>query len=314
MLYEATTQNTTDDFAFKTTFVKLQVNRPLSINQPTYENYDVSVVEDFINDIKPFHTKLRSSMESTTYAEAVGIETTEQSRNSVITMKYEDHTGRSWAGDTTLSGGPFATTPENVDASTFTTLDASLEYVYNGNNFDQSAYEGWGEELYPTDFTENISILVQTNASGSTYTSDTRSFRMNMYMPQNIQESTAIVDATRTFLAFGCTVTDTEIVLNQVFASMPLSGVVWVGTERIEYGAYEGATLRYCTRGTRGTSAQAHAVNAVVNYEPTIPVLENFGHYGDNLRLAYNDSGISLAASGTTPEHEFIRNAGSGTL
>ena len=314
MLYEATTQNTTDDFAFKTTFVKLQVNRPLSINQPTYENYDVSVVEDFINDIKPFHTKLRSSMESTTYAEAVGIETTEQSRNSVITMKYEDHTGRSWAGDTTLSGGPFATTPENVDASTFTTLDASLEYVYNGNNFDQSAYEGWGEELYPTDFTENISILVQTNASGSTYTSDTRSFRMNMYMPQNIQESTAIVDATRTFLAFGCTVTDTEIVLNQVFASMPLSGVVWVGTERIEYGAYEGATLRYCTRGTRGTSAQAHAVNALVNYELTIPVLENFGHYGDNLRLAYNDSGVSLAAAGTTPEHAFIRSAGQGSI
>ena len=77
MLNEAITQNTTDDFAFKTTYVKLQVNRPLSLTQTNYANYDVSVVEDFINDIKPFHTKLRTGMESTTHAEAVGIQTTE---------------------------------------------------------------------------------------------------------------------------------------------------------------------------------------------------------------------------------------------
>jgi hypothetical protein len=95
---------------------------------------------------------------------------------------------------------------------------------------------------------------------------------------------------------------------------MPLHGVVWIGTERIEYGAYDGSTLRYCTRGTRGTTAQAHAVNAVVNYEPTIPTLDNFAHYGDNLRMAYNDSGVSLSSAGITPEHAFIRNMGAGTI
>lgn len=313
-LYQAVADNTVDDFAFKTTYVKLNVDHPLLTSKEKYGNYSVGVIEEFFNTIKPFHTKLHSTVDSNTHTDSWENEITEHDRKANITMKYEDHTERTWAGDTILSGGTFATAPDNVDAITFTTVDGDIEYIYDANVFQQAVLEGWGRELYPMDVMENISILVQTNASGSTYTSDTRSFRMNIWEQYRIQESTVIVDATITFLAFGCTVTDTEIVLNQVFASMPLSGVVWIGTERIEYGAYEGATLRYCTRGTRGTSAQAHAVNAVVNYEPTIPVLENFGHYGDNLRLAYNDSGISLAASGTTPEHEFIRNAGSGTL
>ena len=145
--------------------------------------------------------------------------------------------------------------------------------------------------------------------------SDTRSFRMNIWETYRLYESSVIVDATKTFLAQGCTATDTTISLNQIFANMPAGGgVVWIGTERIEYGAYEGGNLRYCTRGTRGTSSQAHAINAVVNYEPRVPILDNFGHYGDNLRLAYNDSGVSLADAGTSTEHAFIRNAGSGSI
>jgi hypothetical protein len=230
-------------------------------------------------------------------------------------MKYEDHTERTWAGDTILTGGTFTTAPDNVDAITFTTVDGDIEYIYDANVFQQSTKEGWGAEFLPMDVHENISILVQTNASGSTETTDTRSFRMNIWETYRLYESSVIVDTTKTFLAQGCTATDTTITLNQIFANMPAGGgVVWIGTERIEYGAYEGGNLRYCTRGTRGTSSQAHAINAVVNYEPRVSVLENFGHYGDNLRLAYNDSGVSLASAGITPEHNFIRNAGSGSI
>ena len=315
MLFTALLQNTADDFAFKTTYTHLAIKHPLLLNKKTYNPYTIDPIEEFVNSVKPFHTKLLSSIDSNTHSEATTIEIEEQSRNSEITMKYEDHSTRTWAGDTILSGGTFSTVfGADVDYSLFTTSNAALEYDYNGNVFQQTALEGWGEELVPTDYTENISILVQTNTSGSTYDADSRAFRINMYQPMDLQQSTAIVDANKTFLTTGCTAFSTEIVLNQIFASMPLSGVVWIGTERIEYGAYEGATLRYCTRGTRGTSAQAHAVNAVVNYEPTIPTLDNFSHYGDNLRLAYNDSGISLSATGISPEHAFIRNAGTGSI
>jgi hypothetical protein len=198
-------------------------------------------------------------------------------------------------------------------------VDGDIEYIYDANVFQQAVLEGWGRELYPMDVMENISILVQTNASGSTETTDTRSFRMNIWEQYRIQESTAVVDATSTVTTTVAFRADTTIVVNDA-TNLPDSGVVWMGNERIEYGAKDdnfvfGGLLFYCTRGTYGTPVLTDTpIGTTVRYEPRIPVLENFGHYGDNLRLAYNDSGISLAASGTTPEHEFIRNAGSGTL
>ena len=69
-----------------------------------------------------------------------------------------------------------------------------------------------------------------------------------------------------------------------------------------------------------GTSAIAHTNgDRVVNTGPTtnIPTVDKFSHYGDGLRLAYNDSGMSLTehvAVPQTPEHRFIRNAGKGTI
>ena len=315
-LYQAIVDNTADDFAFKTTFVKLNVEHPLLTAKEKYGNYSVNVIEDFFNTIKPFHTKLHSTADRNTYIESWETAVTEHDRKMDITMKYGDlRSTRIWAGDTVLEGGTFTTAPDNVDAITFTTVDGDIEYIYDANVFQQSTKEGWGAEFLPMDVHENISVLVQTNASGSTETSDTRSFRMNIWETYRLYESSVIVDTTKTFLALGCTATDTTIQLNQIFASMPAGGgVVWIGTERIEYGAYEGGNLRYCKRGTRGTAAQAHAINAVVNYEPRVPILDNFGHYGDNLRLAYNDSGVSLASAGTSTEHAFIRNAGSGSI
>jgi len=94
-------------------------------------------------------------------------------------------------------------------------------------------------------------------------------------------------------------------------------GVAWIGSERITYGAIDGNNLVYVTRGTYATPEQEHTGGTLVNDASSplrIPILSEFGHYGDNLRLAYNDTGVSLAANGTTPEHEFIRNAGFGTL
>jgi hypothetical protein len=320
-LYQAVTQNTTDDFAFKTTNVKLQVNKPL-LALPRYKETSMTVLEKYFNSIKPFHTKLRSSLESNTIGELVGFGITEESRNSVITMKYDDHSMADWAsGDVILSGGTFTSTSENVDSITFTTLDNAIEYIYNGNSFIQPNYEGWGEELYPADFTENIRIRVQTNASGSTATIDTRTFQINILEQHDVEESIAIVQASTATTQSNITATDTNIPL--IDASMLFvpaqgqRGVAWINNERITYGAIENNTLKYCNRGTYATSAVAHTSGASV-IDASIPqrvhMLETFAHYGDGLRLAYNDSGVSLASAGITPEHAFIRNAGYGTL
>ena len=332
MLFTALLQNTADDFAFKTTNTHLAIKHPLLLNKKTYNPYTIDPVEEFVNSVKPFHTKLLSSMDSNTYSEATTTEIEEQSRNSEITIKYEDHSTRTWEGDTILTGGDFTSTLANVDSSLFTTQQADLEYDYNGNVFQQSALEGWGEELVPTDYTENISILVQTNASGSTVTSDSRAFRINMYEPHGIHSSNAIVDLKKAELFVNATVSSNEITVhditalddpNNLGANNLVPGVAWIGTERIEYLAIDATgpgtvcKLIGVTRGTLGTSAKAHSIgDEIWNTGPStrIPTLEKFSHYGDGLRLAYNDSGTSLSTAGISPEHAFIRNVGKGTI
>ena len=582
LLFTAILQNTADDFAFKTTFAHLGIKRPLLINKDKYQSYDINVVEEYVNSIKPFHTKLLSSMESNTHGESTNIEIEDIERNSVITLNYEDHSIRSWEGDTILLGGDFTSTPTgDIDQSEFTTANASFSDDYNGNVFQQAVLEGFGEELVATDFTENINILVQTNESGAvtvtagptysvnseetgprgmtfndngtkmfvcgttgddvneytlsngfdlsstvtfvdsyavtecpnptavkfsfngtkmfvtgvgnsnvheyalttgfdvstaTFTQtlvttvdsdnfgldfkpdgtkmyitgdqnnkiyeynlstgfdistatfnqdlvltaidvepfgiewspdgtrlfivgtrgngvdefragtpwdittlthigfysiggnpsgihfspdglqmfitgntsdlvksytlsdpyrllvndgvtdgpDSRTFRMVYYMPTNIQESNAIVDAQKTTTTADINTTDTTIPVtdatvlddpNITLGANP--GVVYIGNERIEYQAINANDLLFCTRGTLGTSAVEHTSGAsVINSGQTtkIPTVDKFSHYGDGLRLAYNDSGISLSATGTTPEHAFIRNVGKGTI
>ena len=167
LLYSAILQNTASDFAFKTTYTHLGVKRPLLTEKQNYQEYNIQTVEDFVKDIKPFHTKLLSSMESNTFGESTNIEIDEEERLGVITIKYEDHTTREWEGDTVLLGGQFSVPHNtNLDQSQFTTAQSSFTDDYIGNVFQQTALEGWGEELVPTDFTENINMTVQTNKSG----------------------------------------------------------------------------------------------------------------------------------------------------
>jgi hypothetical protein len=570
LLKQAVLQNTTSDFAFKTTYVDLKVNHPLLTEQEKYLRFDVGTVEKFFESIKPFHTKLHNSIESASHAEATITEVTEQDRQSIITLNYSDHSTRDWACDTVLTGGDFTTTPEHTDISVFTTVDSDFQYIYNGNIFVQPVCEGWGDELVPTDFTENISISVQTNpqgtvTAGATYSvnaqennprgvtfntdgtkmfiigttgddvneytlsvgfdltstvtfvdsyvvtecpnptavkfntdgtkmfvtgtsnsnvheyalstgfdvstasftqtlvttvdsdnfgldfkddgtkmyitgnqndkiyeynlssafdistatfnqdlstqphdyepfgiewspdgtrlfivgtihngvdlwyvstpwdistathqefysiggnpsgihispdgtkmfvvgnssdlvksytlsvpyefttssiasANSRAFRMEMYYPNNIQISTVIEDSRKTTTHANVSVTDTTIpVVNST--SFDDYGVVWIGSERIEYGARDPHNLLYCTRGTHSTPIQEHTSGTtVIEQNERIPTLESFAHYGDNLRLAYNDSGVSLSdpgSPGISPEHAFIRNAGQGSI
>lgn len=336
-----------DDFAFKTTYVDIKVEHPILEAKANYQRYSMDAVEQFFHSIKPFHTKLRSSIEAVTYYEMNDIEVSELSRTGNITVRLNDHSLKEWAADTVLTGGDFvasyvsdpyivanyvvsnyvddgvyiaSTSPLNIDGSTFTTT--VFDYLYDGNKFIQPVEEGWGSEVYPGNFTENIRISVQTNVSGSTETSDTRTFQMNYFAPYDIEESIAIVNSAKTTLNGAITASATSIVVtNGAVLNSSVSadnkGVVWIDNERIEYDAIDGNTLLYCTRGTRGTGDVAHSSGATVidgGHKYRIPTLDNFVDYGDGLRLAYNDSGVSLSTTGITPEHAFIRNAGYGTV
>ena len=99
----------------------------------------------------------------------------------------------------------------SVDFSLFTHTQSDLAFDYNGNVFVQPACEGWGEELVPTDFTENVSIAVQTMLTPTLDSGHTRSFRMMQYQPMDLHSGNVLVDAIITTLFADINATDTTI-------------------------------------------------------------------------------------------------------
>jgi hypothetical protein len=143
---------------------------------------------------------------------------------------------------------------------------------------------------------------------------------MNYWTQYNLEENIVVVENSSTTVNGTISPSDTEItVSNGLVLTTPTTenGVVWINNERIEYGAIDGNTLKYCLRGTRGTTATSHSnLDKVIDASSAyrIPTPDNFYLYGDSLLPAYNDSGVSLATAGTGTEHSFIRSAGYGTL
>lgn len=83
-LYQAVTENTTSEFAFKSTYGTLKVDHPLLTDAKRYQRYTTQPIEDFINDNKPFHTKVRQVIDSPTHQETSGIEVSESYTINII--------------------------------------------------------------------------------------------------------------------------------------------------------------------------------------------------------------------------------------
>lgn len=83
-LNHAVTENTTSEFAFKTTFGTLKVEHPLLTNATKYQKFSTKPIEDFLNDNKPFHTKIRQVLDIPTHTENTGIEISESYTISII--------------------------------------------------------------------------------------------------------------------------------------------------------------------------------------------------------------------------------------
>ena len=95
-LYQAIIENTADDFAFKTTYVKLAVDHPLIRDPKTYQNYGTTAIEKYFEEIKPFHTKLHTLEQRPSTVDNMTIQV-EDEYQSEITIRMDDY-ARQWNG------------------------------------------------------------------------------------------------------------------------------------------------------------------------------------------------------------------------
>ena len=78
-------------------------------------------------------------------------------------------------------------------------------------------------------------------------------------------------------------------------------GVIWIGTERIEYGRITGNVLTDVVRGTHGTTIQSHA-DAVDVYSGTKVIPDG------NNRGFWNSAGVSMLQSSTAQANYLTNN------
>jgi hypothetical protein len=327
------------DWAFKSTYIKAVIKHNLDKNTKLFELDRIDDVIDYINDIKPFHTKMRNLYTQRDHLDQFKVTAQEIMYGINITEKLDAHAntgfdgvllegGSNWAIGTntdtslfttqeTASGVDISNTTITVDASNISIDGSDSEFtdIYATHGFLQPQYAGHGTELYPAQFDEALELRVTTNVTGST--EDANSKRFRMFMDSN-RETEAVVINVNTTLSGDITLTDTSIPVTSgsvLYNATPDQlGVIWIGNERITYTHIDNDTLINCTRGTGGTCSTAHS-NGDTVYEsgPTvrIPALDELQDYGQQLLPAFNDFGKSITdATSTSSEAKFVYDNG----
>ena len=201
-----------------------------------------------------------------------------------------------------------------------TTLDSELvrdSITYAG--FDSNTFfKGYtGPERPPEHVMLHALEGVQFNVqSGSAGANSNVSFKMFLGLNGSV-EYTRIATDFSTTLASGISKTSQSItVTDSTKLTSPYSGskesVIYVGDERITYGAIDGNTLKNITRGTLGTSIENHDAGTKVidaSEQNRIEIgSQEFATVNNDPEIAYwNSANTSLADSNTTIA-QFLRD------
>ena len=328
------------DWAFKTTYIKAYLKHNLEKLDKLFVLERDQDVIDYINTVKPFHTKLRDTLTQRTADDSTTITAEEYDQRMMITERIDRYTGNDWACDLILDGGNNWAVGTHTDESPFTaqdgasgieisttgtttdsitiTIDGSnsdFEYVYHGNTFLQPSCMGWAPELYPVMLDEALEIWVYTNTSGSTVDANSRTFRM-FYDSDGNNEATVVNSSTTlaTNVAWNDDTIEVTDATQLVEPTPGQRGVVIVGNERVTYTHIVGNTLYNCARGTGNTAKVAHTAGDTVfeaGATTRIHMHPRLRNYGQNLRPAFNDFGKSITdATSTSPEAQFVYTNG----
>lgn len=314
MMHYSLGEQKNHNWAFKTSYVKMALKINIDKQPKKFIKYRDDVLTDFINDIKPYHTKLRDVTLDRNVSDSMSLTIDDIARSSVITDTFGrvNAANTVWS-DLTVDGNDVDA--GDVDYMDFTTTDPSIQYVYDGGGFDASSNYDHDDELVPTSLAEAIEIRVNTNVSGATEDANSKKFRM-FFGANGMYEATVI--STQTTLASAITKDDTVIpVVDGSLLWNPTAqenGVVWIDNERIEYTHVDNNKLMNCVRHAGGTSNQAHDAGTAVfegGHPLRIPTHNVLSGYGDDLRLAFNDFGKSITDNtSVSPEAVFVYQNG----
>jgi len=250
------------NWAVKSSYFKFVLENEFTEDKK-YKKDIIQNVLDYIQDVKPFTSKMRDFTNRKNIIDSTTIGIAELDDIKSVTLNYSDvSTDAVYNGDVILTN----TFAEQGDIDTVTSdmITTEYDFIYDGNVMDYSN-DKFSEELIPSRMRDAVGIFITRNEVGDTETDTTKQYVMHVNnknkISYSISENTDISQLTNNILK-----TDTSIevddgskfLFNSGNTISKSSGVAWINGERIEYKNVIGNILLNCVRGTGGTAPRDH--------------------------------------------------------
>ena len=284
----------------KTTYIKVEVDSQVDTTSRTYKKDNLVNALGYIQDIKPFHTKVSTIKTNYKVIDDFSLTVTETPKH-VITLNTQDFTptfnGTTYVGaDSTdiVTGGDFTSTP----ADTIEAINFLSPYNFNVNDDEKR------NSLVNINPLELLRINVQTNATGNTYATTSRTFTHIQDAAGNVK-AYALLDAKKSTLTSAIDEDSTDLAIASTTA-FDDTGFVYVGGEIIEYVKTDATTLKINKRAVGQTfivsAGIGDAVVQISNYQLTFA----------NDTVSYNQSGSSLLSTPVSEPAQELQSFGKG--
>ena len=253
------------DWCYKTTYVQMNITTPVNTTIKKYTKSGIESVLGFMDQVKPFHTKVRTLYNVNTIDESSTV-TIDETPKTVTTLAYgkpdnviDYYDDKNYGPNTVLKSAFGETATDTYSGADFTDTDsydavtggdflepATLNYQYASGGTDGN----WWDFQAIIDPLESVNILVQTNTSGSTTGANTRTFLYHQD-EHNMVNAYSLPQAMSTTLTADVSGSTISVTDGTVFEST--GGYAWINGEVIRYHYVNGNELQSVEREQNGT-------------------------------------------------------------
>jgi len=292
------------NWVHKSTYIKVDISHDINMSVRRYTRDTVSSIIGYINTVKPFHTKVKDIVDIQETNEELDI-TIEESNQKHITLQYNDFTN-SFVGTILDSGNNW----ETEDIVTIGGDDWSYQEEYDNGVFHQphlyaNTNNNTRQHLLDVLFGSSVKITVQTNTSGNTVDTDTRTFVMFEGSQHANPVIVGLEDNKSTTLTTAYTHNSPRLVCDNV-TDFGDRGYAYVNGEIIEYKR-DGSELIVTRREMFGTLGTGHPVGSLV-----VCITDAILNTSSRGTIMLNDAGSSILTSTDSITADELQNLTQG--
>jgi hypothetical protein len=305
------------DWVYKTTYVDVTVEIPLALELKKYKRNVVSHLDEYITEVKPYHTKVRqyymnnnvSESLTTSISEIANIESDivfgecDNSLECISTFSYDS----TFSGDE-IVGAIFTDNVEPTETVEGAAFDDSVAYeeydcglFAHTHNYMNDIHGNTRRLSFAANAHEHLTLVVITNKSGSIIDNDSRTYMYLQDRHSNISAYT-LPENKQSLLTTDLNDSTISIGVADISKFNNSGGYVMINGEILYYAQIINNNLEHITRGMNGTFGMSAVIgDAIINIDDEkIATLDTISESVDTSSglyisgLRFNDPGKSL--------------------